>query len=94
MANPDYSMRPPSRFGKGALLAGIASAGSMVLSCSGHPIWGLVLAILAIPLGLIGLLRSASREVHGGMTSIIAIVVGLLGIAVAIIALVFEIVLF
>ncbi len=94
MANGNYSMRPPSRFGKGALLAGIASAGSMVLSCSGRPMWGLILAILAIPLGLVGLLRSASSEVHGGMTSIIAIVVGLLGIGVAIVAMVFKIVLF
>jgi hypothetical protein len=94
MANGNYSVRPPSRFGKGALLASIASAGSMVLSCSGRPVWGLILALLSIPLGLVGALRAASPEVHGGFASIIAIVVGVLGIGVAIVAMVFKIVLF
>jgi hypothetical protein len=92
MADPiNYGMRPPSKFGTGALMAVIASVGSMVLSFSGRPVWGLILAILAIPLGLVGFIRAASPQVHGGFASIISIVVGLAGVAVALIAMFFKI---
>jgi len=95
MSDPiNYSMRPPSKFGTAALLAVLASVGSMFLSCSGRPLWGLILAVLSIPFGLVGVLRSVSPEVHGGFASIISIIVGVVGIAVAVIAMVFKIVLF
>ena len=89
-----YSLRPPQRMGLGAILAVVASLGSMFFSCSGHPMRGLILAIVAIPLGLFGFIRSASPEVRGGFASIVSIIVGVVGVAVALIAMFFKIVLF
>jgi len=86
-----YSLRPPQRMGTSAILAVLASLGSMFLSCSGRPLWGLILAILAIPFGLVGFLRSASPQVSGGFASIISIIVGIVGVAVAVIAMLFKI---
>jgi hypothetical protein len=82
----NYSIRPPQKMGTGAILAVVASLGSMFVSCSGHPGWGLILAIVAIPLGLFGMLRAASPEVSGGMASIISILFGVVGIGVALVA--------
>src|SRR5260221_547457 len=53
-----YSLRPPQRMGTSAILAVLASLGSMFFSCSGRPLWGLILAALSIPFGLIGFLRA------------------------------------
>jgi hypothetical protein len=89
-----YSIRPPQRMGISAILAVLASLGSMFLSCSGRPLWGLILAVLSIPFGLFGFLRAASPQVSGGFASIISIVVGVAGVAVALIATFFKIVLF
>jgi hypothetical protein len=80
--------------GISAILAVLASLGSMFLSCSGRPLWGLILAVLSIPFGLFGFLRAASPQVSGGFASIISIVVGVVGVAVALIAMFFKIVLF
>jgi len=89
-----YSIRPPQRMGTSAILAVIASLGSMFLSCSGRPLWGLILAVLSIPFGLLGFLRAASPEIKGGFASIISILVGVVGIAVALIAMFAKIVWF
>jgi hypothetical protein len=89
-----YSIRPPQRMGTSAILAVLASLGSMFLSCSGRPLWGLILAILSIPFGLFGFVRAASPEVKGGFASIFAIIVGIVGVGVALIAMFFKIVLF
>ena len=89
-----YSLRPPQRMGIGAILAVLASLGSMFFSCSGHPMRGLILAIISIPLGLIGFVRAASPEVKGGFASIFSIIVGIVGVAVALVAMFFKIVLF
>lgn len=89
-----YSLRPPQRMGTSAILAVIASLGSMFLSCSGRPMWGLILAALSIPFGLIGFLRAASPEISGGFASIFSILVGVVGVAVALVAMFFKIVLF
>jgi hypothetical protein len=80
--------------GTSAILAVIASLGSMFLSCSGRPMWGLILAALSIPFGLIGFLRAASPEISGGFASIFSILVGVVGVAVALVAMFFKIVLF
>jgi hypothetical protein len=90
----NYSIRPPQRMGTGAIMAVVASLGSMFLSCSGHAMWGLVLAILSIPLGLFGFVRAASPEVSGGFASLISIIVGIVGIAVALVAMFLKIILF
>lgn len=89
-----YSLRPPQRMGTGAILAVLASLGSMFLSCSGRPIWGLILAVLSIPFGLFGFIRAASPEISGGFASIFSIIVGVVGIGVALVAMFAKIVLF
>ena len=89
-----YSLRPPQRTGLAAILAVLASLGSMFFSCSGRPLWGLILAILTIPFGLIGFIRAASPQISGGFASIFSILIGIVGIAVALIAMFFKIVLF
>jgi len=89
-----YSLRPPQRMGTSAILAVIASLGSMFLSCSGRPLWGLILAVLSIPFGLFGFIRAASPEIKGGFASIFAIIVGVVGVGVALVAMLFKIVLF
>jgi hypothetical protein len=89
-----YSLRPPQRMGTSAILAVLASLGSMFLSCSGRPMWGLILAILSIPFGLVGFIRAASPEVSGGFASVFSIIVGAVGIIVALIAMFAKIVWF
>jgi hypothetical protein len=90
----NYSIRPPQRMGAGAILAVIASLGSMFLSCSGRPLWGLILAILSIPFGLFGFIRAASPEVSGGFASILSIIIGIVGVGVAVVAMFAKIILF
>ena len=80
--------------GIGAILALLCSLGSMFFSCSGHPGRGLILAALSIPFGLIGFVRAASPEISGGFASIFSIIVGVVGIAVALIAMFFKNILF
>jgi len=89
-----YSLRPPQRMGTSAILAVIASLGSMFLSCSGRPGWGLTLAALSIPFGLFGFIRAASPEIKGGIASIFSILVGVVGIVVALIAMFAKVVWF
>ncbi|MEX0886769.1 MAG: hypothetical protein WD009_10060, partial [Phycisphaeraceae bacterium] len=67
-----------------AVLAIIASLGSYVTSCAGHPGWGLVLALIAIPLGVVGLVKSTSPRVTGGILSITAIALAAIGVLLAI----------
>jgi hypothetical protein len=50
---------------------------------------GFLLAILAIVLGLIGVLLSLSPNVRGGVTSTVSILIGAIGIVVAILKVVF-----
>lgn len=62
----------------------ILALGSFVATCSGHPIWGLVAAILSLPAGGFGFLRAASPRVRGGFISLGAVILGLLAIGVAV----------
>ena len=71
-----------------AVIAIIAALGSFLATCAGHPIWGLILAIIAIPIGAVGLVKSASPQRTGGMLSIGSIALALLGLVVAILGLV------
>lgn len=72
------------RTGLAALVSIIAAVGSYITTCTGHPIWGLVLALVSVPLGVLGLVMAASPRVSGGMMSIAAIVLGAIGLVVAI----------
>ena len=74
----------PQKVGTAATLAIIAAIGSFILTCTGHPIWGLVVALLAEPLGLFGFFRAASPRVRGGFISIGAIILGAIAAVVAI----------
>ncbi len=56
--------------------------------CAGHPGWALALSVVSLPLGLIGLLWSASPRVSGGILSIFAMLLGLVGVVLSILALV------
>lgn len=76
------------RTGTTATLAIIAAIACYVLSCAGHPLFGLLAAILSIPLGVIGLIMAASPRVSGGIISIVAIVLGVIGLVVAILGII------
>ena len=94
MSAAQYTMMPPTRYGRFAVLAILASVGSMFASCSGHSMLGLVLAIISLPLGLFGILRATAPEIRGGLLSLASIVLGVLGLIVAICAMIWKIVLF
>jgi hypothetical protein len=71
-----------------AILAILAAAGSYLLSFSGRPFWGMLAALCAIPLGIVGLLRAVSPRVGGGLWSLIAIVLGVLAMGVAVLVMI------
>ena len=74
--------------GTAAVLAIIAAIGSFVATFTGHPLWGMFAAIIAIPLGLLGMAMAASPRVSGGIISIFSIVLGVVGALVAVLGLV------
>lgn len=69
--------------GTAATVSIISAAISFFLTFSGSPIWGLLTAFLAILLGIIGVIISASPKVGGGLISILAILLGVFGIGLA-----------
>lgn len=74
--------------GTAATIAIIAAIGSFVLTFAGSPIWGLVVAILAIILGIVGVIISASPKVGGGLMSSFSVILGILGVGVAVLVLI------
>jgi hypothetical protein len=74
--------------GVSATLAIILAVGSYILSFSGRPGWGLVAALFSIPLGAVGLIRSVSPRVGGGVLSIAAIVLGVVAIGMAVLVMI------
>ncbi|SNB45230.1 hypothetical protein [Geobacter sp. DSM 9736] len=70
----------------GALATGamIAAILGFVFTFAGHPFFGLFSALLSIPLGVMGLMMSASPRVGGGLLSIAALVLGVIAIGVAV----------
>ena len=62
----------------------ILAIGSFFATCSGHPIWGMVLALLSLPAGGFGFMRAASPRIRGGFISLTAVVLGLIAVAVAV----------
>lgn len=67
-----------------AIGAIIAAALSFLFTFTGHPFWGVVSAVVSIPLGIIGAMMAASPRVGGGLLSIVAVVIGLIAIGVAV----------
>ncbi len=74
--------------GTAATLAIIAAIISFVLTFSANPIWGLLTAFLAILLGIIGVVVSASPKVGGGLMSIISIVLGVIDVGIAVLGII------
>lgn len=74
--------------GTAATASILAALGSYAATCGGHPGWGLMLAIIAVPLGLLGLVLSASPRVRGGMLSIFAVILGMIGMLFAVLGMV------
>jgi len=74
--------------GTSATVSIIAAIGSYLLTFSGRPVYGLLAALLSLPLGVLGLVSAASPRVSGGILSIIAIVLGLIGLSVAILGMI------
>ena len=79
--------------GTSATLSIIAAVGSFIVTFTGHPFFGLLLGIAAIPLGAIGMAIAASPKIGGGLMSVIAIVVGLIAIGVAVLGMIGAIIL-
>jgi hypothetical protein len=71
-----------------SLIAIVCAIGSFVLAARGREMLALLCAVIAIGGGLFGGLRALSPRVSGGLFSLFAIVLGLLGIVVSLIALV------
>ena len=76
-----------------ATLAIVAAIGGMLATFTGHPVWGLIIDLVAIPLGIAGLLMAASPRVSGGVLSIVAIVAAVLGLGLAVLGMIGTVVL-
>jgi hypothetical protein len=73
-----------SKTGTNAVLAILAAIGSYVLTFSGRPVFGLLVALVALPFGVLGLISAASPRISGGILSIVAIVLAILGLGIAV----------
>jgi hypothetical protein len=70
-----------------SIVAIIAAIVSFYCAAKGHEFIGMFAAILAVGAGLIGGVKALSPRVSGGILSIIAVVLGALGLIVSFIAL-------
>jgi hypothetical protein len=71
-----------------AILAIIAAAGSYFMSFSARPFWGMLAALISIPLGILGLVRAASPRVGGGLLSLIAMILGVFAMGLAVLVMI------
>lgn len=76
------------RTGTAATVSILASIGSYISTFSGHPVWGLVIALISICFGVIGMVMAVSPRVSGGIISIIAIILGGIGIIVSLLGII------
>ena len=72
-----------------SVIAILAAIGSIVLASNGREFLGMFAAILALGAGLIGGVKALSPRVTGGMLSIIAVLLGVIGFVFSVIALFF-----
>ncbi len=68
-----------------AILSILFAVGSFFATFSHHSILGFIAAVIALPLGIIGLIKAASPRVRGGIISITAITIASFGALVAVI---------
>ncbi len=90
MANVFKSDRGSQQWGTAAI-AGIAAAlGSLAITIFADGTWSnitaLLVGLIAIPLGLLGVLFSLSPRTRGGLVSIAAIVLGVVASAMALVS--------
>lgn len=71
------------RTGAAATAAIVGVIAGYALTLTGHPFWGFAVFVLTVVLGGIGLLMAASPRVAGGMLSLAAVVLGLIGLGVS-----------
>lgn len=72
-----------------ATLAIITAIASYFLTFNGHTVWGILTALISIPLGIGGFVMAASPRVSGGVMSIISILLGVFAIGIAVIGMIF-----
>lgn len=75
----------PASFSIPSLLAVGAAVLSLLVSAG----WGLLLAIVAIVLGVIGFFMALSPRVRGGVVSVVAMIAGGAGVLIALLRFVF-----
>lgn len=85
---PPEGMNMDQKTGFATTIAIVAAILSWIVTFTGHPIWGMVLGIVSIPLGIIGFIMAASPRVSGGILSIIAIVLAILGLGLAVLGMI------
>ncbi|MGH7928326.1 MAG: hypothetical protein ACREQV_11075 [Candidatus Binatia bacterium] len=76
------------RTGTAATLAIAAAIGGIILIFTGNPGWALIVEVIAIVLGAVGLFMAASPRVSGGILSIIAIVIAVVGLGLSVLGLI------
>jgi hypothetical protein len=81
-------MERNQKTGLSAMLAIIAAIGSYLATFTGRPIIGLLAALAALPLGVIGLVMAASPRVSGGVLSIVAIALAVFAIGIALLGII------
>lgn len=72
------------RTGVAATLSIVAAVVAFIVLFTGHPVWALIVAGFAVLAGILGLISAASPRVSGGVLSILAIVLGVIAFAFAI----------
>ena len=84
----DYNL-PPQKPRPAFSLPSILACVCAIISFRSGALWGTLMAIAAIVLGVFGALLALSPRVRGGFVSVLAIGFGVLGIIAAIFKLVF-----
>ncbi|MEW6443155.1 MAG: hypothetical protein AB1640_19635 [bacterium] len=79
--------------GTAATLALAAAVSSYLVTFSGHPGWGLLASLVAVPLGAFGFAMAASPRVSGGVLSIVSIVLGIGAFGISVLGMIGAIVL-
>jgi hypothetical protein len=80
--------RTDQRSGTVAVIAILAAIGSYIATFTGHPIIGLVAAVASLPLGALGMALAISPRVGGGLISLGALILGAIGVVVAILGII------
>ena len=78
------TVRTPPRASLAAKLAIASAIGSIIASITGHPFLALMAGLLGVALSGVGFLSAASPRVRGGMMSVSALVLSVIGLGLAV----------